>query len=68
MTRYTVIINRSVIPWYSQSQKIVTLFVTEAQYSVITELCCEILFVCAISFLMGVVFEYPIRQSRLYAS
>ena len=48
VTRYIVIINGAFIAWRLQIQKIVTLSVTEAEYSVITEVCFEILFVHAI--------------------
>ena len=39
VTRYIVLINGVVIAWCSGSQKIVTLSVTEAKYSEITEVC-----------------------------
>ena len=60
LTGYIVIINRVVIAWRSWIQKAVTLSVIEAEYSAITEVCYEILFMCAILLFMGVVDEYPI--------
>ena len=59
-TGYIFIINRAIINWNSQSQKTVTLSVTEDEYSAITEVCCEILFVHEILLFMGVVAEYLI--------
>ena len=35
----------------------ITLFVKEDEYSVIMEVCCEIIFVCVTLFFMGVVVE-----------
>ena len=60
VTGYIAIINGEVIAWYSRIQKKVTLSVTEAEYSAITELCCRIIFIRDILLFMGVVFEYPI--------
>ena len=60
VTRYIVLINGLVIAWCSRSQKTVTLSVTETRYSEIAEVCCEILFVCAISLLVGFLNKYPI--------
>ena len=60
MTGYIVIIKGTVIHWCLQIQKTVTLSTTEAEYSEITEVCCEILFICVILFCMVVVVEYPI--------
>ena len=60
MTGYIVIINRAVISWILRSHKTVTLSVTEAEYSAITDVCCEILFMRVILLFMGVVVEYPI--------
>ena len=60
VTGYIVLSNGEVTAWRSQSQKTVTLSVKEAEYSVITEVCCEILFICAVSLFMGVVVEYLI--------
>ena len=40
----------------------VTIFVTESDYSAITEVCFKILFVRVILLFMGVVFEYPITM------
>ena len=60
MTGYIVIINRAVIAWNLRSHKIVTLSVTEAEYSEIKEVCCKILFFCAILLFMGVVIKYLI--------
>ena len=57
---YIVLINGAFIAWCSLSHKTVTLFVTEPEYSEITEVCCEILFICVILWFMGVVVEYPI--------
>ena len=55
-----VIINPLVIVWNSLSQKTVTLSVTEAGYSTITEVYCKMRFFRAISLFMGVVLEFPI--------
>ena len=60
MTGYIVLINGAVMAWCSQSQKTVTLSVTEAEYSAITDVCCEILFMRVILLFMGVVVEYQI--------
>ena len=54
MTGYIVIINRAVIACHLQSQKKVTLFVIEAEYSELTEVCSEILFFCAVLLFMEV--------------
>ena len=56
---YIVLINVSVIAWCSWRQKTVTIYVTEAEYSAIREVCFEILFVCAIWFLI-VFFNNPL--------
>ena len=45
VSRYIVLINVSVVTWSFRSQKTVTLSVTEAKYSAITEVCCKILFI-----------------------
>ena len=60
MTRCIVIINRSIIAWCLRSQKIVTLSVTEAEYSEITEVSCEILFFRIISLFVVVFVELSI--------
>ena len=44
---------------FAKSEKNYTIC-TEAEYSEIVEVCCEILFVPAILLFMGVVVEYPI--------
>ena len=60
MTGYAVLFNGLVITWHSQSQNISTLFVIEAEYSEIMEVCCKILSIRNILLFMGVVVEYPI--------
>ena len=60
MTGLVVITNRSVIIWCLRSHKKFTPSVTEAEYSEITEVCCEILFVGAIVLFMRFVDKYPI--------
>ena len=60
LTGYIVVINEVVIPWHLKIHKTVTLSNTEAEYSALTDVCCEILFVCAILLLMGVVSRYTI--------
>ena len=55
MIGYIVQIDGEVIDWCSQSHKTVTLSVTEAEYSEITEVCCEILFFHAVLLFMGVI-------------
>ena len=45
-----------------QIQKTVTLSVTEAEYSAIMEVCCEILFVREILFFMGFDVKSPIQM------
>ena len=60
MTGYIVLINGAVIAWRFQSQKTVTLSITEAEYSAIVKVCCKILFICAILLFMRVFVEYPI--------
>ena len=42
-----------------KSHKSVTLDVTEVEYSLITEVCCEMIFYCAILLFIEVVVEYP---------
>ena len=44
VTGYIIITNGSVIDWCQLSHKTATLFVTEAKYSAIMEVCCKILF------------------------
>ena len=61
VTGYIVLINGFFITWRYRSQKTVTLYVTEAEYSAIAEVCCKILFVCAILLFMGVVVECPMN-------
>ena len=60
MAEYIVQINRVVIAWNSRSHKTVTLSVTEAECSEITEVCYKILFVYATLLFMEVVVKYPI--------
>ena len=60
VTGYIFLINGVVIACSLQIQKTVPLSVTEAEYSSITEVRCEILFPHDILLLMGVVVEYPI--------
>ena len=60
VSRYIVLINVSVVTWSFRSQKTVTLSVTEAKYSAITDVCCEILFIWAVLLFMGVVVKYHI--------
>ena len=60
VTGYIFLINRAVIDWRSRIQKTVTLSVTEAEYSEITYVCCEILFDRNILFYMGIVVDYLI--------
>ena len=60
VTRYIILLIVSVIDWCLLSQKIVTLIITDPECSAIRDICCEILFVCAIFLFMGVVVEYPI--------
>ena len=60
VTGYIVLINGAVIAWRFQSQKTVTLSITEAEYSTITEVCCEILFIRDILLFMRFVVEYTI--------
>ena len=60
VTGYIVLINGASNVLRQKSQKKVTLSFTEAKYSEITEVCCEILFICAILFFIGVFFEYTI--------
>ena len=60
VTGYIVLRNIVAIAWRSQSQKTVTLYVTEAEYSEVTEICFEILLIRAILLFVGVVVEYSI--------
>ena len=60
VTGYIFLINGEAIDWRSQIQKTVTLSVTEAEYSAITDVCWKIIFIHAILFFMGVVVEYTI--------
>ena len=50
MTGYVVMISGLVISYHSQIHKTVELSVTEAEYSEIMEICCEILIIYAILF------------------
>ena len=60
VTGYIVLINGAVINWRSQSQKTVTLTVTEAEYSSITEIYCEILFSMRFYFLWELLLNTPL--------
>ena len=62
VTGYIFLINREVIACSVLIKKTVTLSITDAEYSVITDLCCKILFVCVILLFMVVVVEYPITM------
>ena len=57
MTGYAVLFNGLVITWHSQSQNISTLFVIEAEYSEIMEICCKILSIRNILLFMGFLFN-----------
>ena len=61
VTGYIVLINGAVINWRSRSQKTVTLSGIDSEYSEITEVCCEILFIRAILLFMGFVVELSIN-------
>ena len=60
VTGYIVLINGVVIAWRFQIQNTVLLSLTDSKYSVITEVCCEILFFRAVLFFMWVIIKYPI--------
>ena len=60
MAGYSVLLNGVFIEWCLKIQKMFTLSVTESEYSKITDLCCEILFICVVLFFMGVVVKYSI--------
>ena len=57
MKGYIIFIDGELIKCCLRSRKSVTFSVIEAEYSAITEVCYEILFVCAFLLLMGVVVE-----------
>ena len=48
MTGYIVLLNVVIIIWYLKSKENITIFVTEAKYSPVTEVCFEILFICVV--------------------
>ena len=60
MTVYIVLINGSVVDWCLLGQKKVPPFVTKSEYSAITEVYSEIIFVHVILLFMGIVAEYTI--------
>ena len=63
VTGCIVTINKFFITCHLQSQKIVTLSVTETEYSEIMEVYCKILFVRAVLLILGVIVEYPITMT-----
>ena len=60
VTGYCIYINRCLISWKSQEQKCQTLSSTEAEYLVLCEVCCKILFVKMILEFLGEKIKYPI--------
>jgi hypothetical protein len=60
MTGFVIYILGSLISWKSRSQKLVTLFSTEAEYYLISEMCAEIMFMKQIMEFLRIKLAIPI--------
>jgi hypothetical protein len=60
MTGFVIYTLGSLISWKSRSQKLVTLFSTEAEYYLISEMCAEIMFMKQIMEFLRIKLAIPI--------
>ena len=54
---YFILVNRAVIEWCSLSHETITLLIAEYEYSEFSEVCCNILFIHVILFLLEILFN-----------